>query len=85
MALVPGGHVVLREQRDLQDFGGAEDFFLADGGDGLSRDAVNLVEGVRTEASVVRRADEQQQADGRLAVAAQLQADETETHTSVER
>lgn len=58
---------------DLQDFGGRHDFLLAHGGDSLPGHSVNLVEGVRTKVSVIRSADEQQQADRLLVVSVQLQ------------
>jgi len=68
-----GFHVVLGFQGDLQDFGAVDDLLEAGGGDGLAGDAVHLVEGVRLQDALVRRADEDLQAQRLLAfVAVQL-------------
>lgn len=70
---VPDGHVVFWKQRDIQDFGGAHHLLLADGGNVLPCHSVDLVEGMRTNGSVVCCADEQQQTERLLAVPVQLQ------------
>ena len=44
---VPGRHVVLRQEGDLQDFGAGDDDLLAGCGHRLARDPVHLVEGMR--------------------------------------
>lgn len=62
-----GSHVVFRQERDLQDFGVGLDDFMAGGGDGLARDAVDLVEGMRSQEAVVCGPDEQLQGE-RLAL-----------------
>lgn len=54
-----GSHVVLRQQRNLQHLGVGLHGLLACSGDGLSGDAVNLVEGVRSQKSVICRANEE--------------------------
>lgn len=59
----PGGHVVFREQRDLQDLGASHDLLVARGGDRLPRHAVHLVERVRTQVAVVCGADEELEAE----------------------
>lgn len=70
--LLPGGHVVFWEQRDLQDFGATHNLLLAGGGNHLPSHPVDLVERMRAKVAVVRGADEQQQADRLLAVSRQL-------------
>lgn len=68
-----GAHAVLRQKRDLQDFGAGQDGLVAGGGHGLARDAVDLVEGVWPQQTVVRRPDEQLQREGlALQVAVEL-------------
>lgn len=56
-----GPHVVLRQQRNLQDFGVVVQGLVARGGHCLAGDAVDLVEGVRPQQPVVSSADEQLQ------------------------
>lgn len=71
-------HVVLWLQRDLQDFGAVDDLLKAGGGHRFASDAVNLVEGVRLEDALVRRADEDLKAERLLAsVAVQLKHEES--------
>lgn len=75
-------HVVLWLQRDLQHFGAVDDLLKAGGGHRFASDAVNLVEGVRLEDALVRRADEDLKAERLLAsVAVQLKHEETEEQT----
>lgn len=81
--LLPGRHVVLWKQRDLQDLGVVHGSLLAGGGDRLPRHPVDLVEGMGAKVAVVRGADEHQQADGLLAVSAQLQTEDTSTVMSL--
>lgn len=72
-------HVVLWLQRDLQDFGAVDDLLKAGGGHCFASDAVNLVEGVRLEDALIRRADEDLKAERLLAsVAVQLKHEKTE-------
>lgn len=78
--LLPGSHVVFWEQRDLQHLRTAHHFLLAAGGDHLPRHPVDLVEGMRAKVSLVRSADEQQQADRLLAVSSQLRTHIKDTH-----
>lgn len=69
-------HVVLWLQRDLQDFGAVDDLLKAGGRHCFASDAVNLVEGVRLEDALIRRADEDLKAERLLAsVAVQLKRD----------
>lgn len=68
-----GSHVVFWQKWDFQDFGVGEDGLVAGGGHGLPRDAVDLVEGVWPQQTVVRRPDEQLQREGlALQVAVEL-------------
>lgn len=62
-----GSHVVFWQKWDFQDFGVGEDGLVAGGGHGLPRDAVDLVEGMWPQQTVVRRPDEQLQRE-RLAL-----------------
>lgn len=52
-------HVIFWQQWDLQDFGVRQDGLVAGGGDGLPRDPVHLVEGVRPQQAVVCSPNEQ--------------------------
>lgn len=54
-----GSHVVLRQQRDLQHLGIGLHGLVAGSGDSLAGDAVNLVESVRSQKSVICRANEE--------------------------
>lgn len=56
-------HVVLRQQRDLQDFGVGLHNFMAGSGDGFAGDAVNLVEGMWSQEAVVCGPNEQLQGE----------------------
>lgn len=59
-----GSHVVLGQQRDLQHLGVGLQGLVAGGRDSLARDAVDLVEGVRSQEAVVCGPDEQLQGKG---------------------
>lgn len=66
-------HVVLWLQRDLQDFGAVDDLLKAGGRHRFAGDAVDLIEGVRLQDALIRRADEDLKAERLLAsVAVQL-------------
>ena len=65
-----GPHVVLRQQGQLQQLGLGLQGLVAGRGHRLARDAVDLVEGVRAQETVVRRADEQLKAERLTAVVA---------------
>lgn len=66
-------HVVLWFQEHLQDFGSIDNLLQTVCRNGFASDAVHLVEGVRLENALVRRADEDLQSERLFAfVAAQL-------------
>lgn len=69
---VPDRHVVLWEEGYLQHLGVVEGGLVTGRGDGLPRDAVDLVEGVRPHDALVRRADEDLQVDRLFVVANEL-------------
>lgn len=69
---VPGWHIILGQQWNLQHFGAGNDDLLAGGGHGLAGDAVHLVEGVGPQVAIVGRADEHLQVHRLLAVPQQL-------------
>lgn len=60
-------HVVLRLQRDLQDFGAVDVLLVAGGRDRFAGDAVHLVKGVRLQDALVSCTDENLQAERLLA------------------
>lgn len=60
-------HVVLRLQRDLQDFGAVDDLLIAGCRHGFAGDAVHLIEGVGLEDALISRTDEDLQAERFLA------------------
>lgn len=80
----PGRHVVLGEQRDLQDLGAGDDDLLAGCGHGFPCDPVNLVEGVRPQVTVICRSDEHLHVDGLLAVAEELKQNQTKMRSWVQ-
>lgn len=61
MKLLHGSHVVFGQQWDLQDFGVGLHDFMAGGGYGFARDAVDLVEGMGSQEAVVCGPNEQLQ------------------------
>lgn len=54
-------------QGDLEDFGAVDDLLEAGGRNRFSSDAVDLIKGVRLEDALVRRANEDLQAEWLLA------------------
>lgn len=55
---VPGRHIVFRKERNLENLCAGDDNFLACRGNSFSCDAVNLVECVRPQITVIRCPDE---------------------------
>lgn len=75
-------HVVLWLQGNLEDFGAVDDLLKAGGRDRFACDAVDLIKGVGLEDALVRRTDEDLQAEWLLAsVAMQLQTHTQNTQT----
>ncbi len=60
-------HVILWLERNLQDFGAADDLLVAGGGDGFASNAVDLIESVRLQDALVCRANEDLQSQRLLA------------------
>ena len=74
-----GAHFVLGQQWNLQHLGVGLQDLMAGGGDGLAGDAVDLVEGMGPQETVVCRTNEQLQGQGlTLHVALELEGEDIE-------
>lgn len=69
---VPGSHIVFRKERNLENLCAGDDNFLACRGNSFSCDAVNLVECVRPQITVIRCPDEHLQVHWLLTEANEL-------------